>query len=235
MKEETTPIYRDLYDTIFLDTLSKIIVAAAPTGTGKSYAIARILTKLGLFYSIRGIGNGRHIIGGPTLGQIMSITYDNFEGACKELGVSFRKRQDKHYTYYEIANGLLVFRLLPGENENQWRRGMGDSITLGYVEEAAHCKKDYIDALVSRGRYDESKTILATNADSPYNHIKIDYLDRQEQITGFRYVTAPFGSNPFVGAKQMEFLKNSGMSPHMIKRLINNVWVPAEGLSLIHI
>lgn len=219
-----TPIHKKIHRELFKGD-SRVILVNAPTGVGKTYAICDSVVKRSVVNAVRGIGNGRNILGGPRLGQIRANTQDNFKQACKRLGLDFSVRKNKEYTYYDIGNGLVEWRLVPGKNKDQYEDVMGDSTTLNYIEEATFCDEDYIDAVYTRSRFKNSKMIMSCNASSPYNHVKQKYMDRP--IEKYKYITGKFGENPHVTT---DYLKKSGLSPHMIKRLIENLWVPAEGV-----
>ena len=202
------------------------IVWIGATGSGKTAGICTGLVQWAMYNYAMGVGNGKYIIGGPSIGQVEQNSLDYFEDIAGQLGLSFSQARGRA-TEYTLGN-IIKFRLVGGDNKRSWRRAMGYSSTGAWIDEATHCDPDFIDAVTTRGRYAEHITILSANAESPYNPVKQKYIDNKPD--GVYVMESDFYSNQHYPDKMRENIKNSGLAQHNLKRLTENVWMPAEGL-----
>lgn len=204
----------------------KLVVWISPTGQGKTVGMCIATVELALDRAERGL-TSRMMFASPTIGQFIDNTEEIFQDVCDQYGVKFRSRMGSRSAYFIGDFGYA--RIVGGNDVAAVKRAMGASTILNWVDEAPHTANDVIDAIITRNRKDDAITILTGNAENPFSPIKLKYVDNTPPDTLFFEVD--YFDNQHYGDKQREFLLAPGvLSEHMKKRLIDNVWAPAEGL-----
>lgn len=195
---------------------------------------------------IDGVGNRQYILGGPTIGSIIRNQIAYWRDIAYQLDWQFRWTGgiDGHKFHLNDAE----FALFAGDDVRDVQRVQGYSATGAYLDEAIHLTPQFVEMVVTRGADDEYFVALSTNASSPYNHIKTDYIDaatydpdapyeneRQREAAKRKaertfHRTAYLGDNRFIGDQRRQELEEGALGGTGHDRLINVLWVPDEGL-----
>ena len=103
----------------------------------------------------------------------------------------------------------------------------GLTLVGAYVDEASTVPESFWTMLLTRLSVEGAKLIATTNPDSPMHWLKVNYLDRAEELglRRFRFKLSdnPFLPSSFVAAIEREF---TGL---WRRRLIDGEWAVAEG------
>ena len=101
--------------------------------------------------------------------------------------------------------------------------------TSAYLTKLRSCTPTFIQQVEYRCEKSYSLVVMTTNADSPYNYIKTDYVDKAGPET--LLINSVMGENQHISGK-------NGLSQYMddnrggsaYKRNILNLWAPNQGV-----
>jgi len=150
----------------------------------------------------------------------------------KLLGVGFKEHRDSNGTYYTVPiRGLSDKKfLVRGGGKNGDEKGIkGVTLIYWYADEITEHTETFVDMANSRLSLDISKAIWTTNPGGPANHIKLKFLDREEEL-GDQFQSFQFElfDNPSIGK---QYIDGQRKMYHGVfyERNIRGRWVAAEG------
>ena len=204
----------------------RMLIWIAPTGVGKTYGICDAWVELAMYNAMHGYGNNKYAVAGVSASAVRRNVTEGLEDACRAFGIPFRDVGGPD-GYFDIG-GFAKFYIFGADNRKSYTKLRGLNLTGGWIDEATLCNEDFVQTLIGRCRMDNAKVVLTSNADSPYNFIKTEYMDRADgsQIV---YMESEYDENRFIPQEQRDFIR-ANQTGHMYKRNIDNVWAPASGL-----
>ena len=219
-----------------LDEDIRTIFVVAPTGEGKNLAIALCSVELAIQDYVTGLGNGQQLLGGQSVSAVDRNTRLYYQDVCKQHGVDFRAGRDGFgVPCYELDGGELARIILAGgDNSGSAARAQGMSVHHVFLDEAAKLTPEFIAMASTRRRDDRGvelptgKLFMTMNADNPLHPLKATYLD-QDPPEGACVIQTKISENPYRSQQRIQEMRREGWPAHMIARLLDNVWAPAEG------
>ena len=214
----------------FIQTLSnpddKLVIWIGATGCGKTVGVAiGLIESMLRDYAMHG-NYTQMLFAGVSTTTVRNNTLGLMRDLCDQYKIPFRPRGGSEPMYSFGKYGEAV--IYGGRNQDRADAVMGLSTQYNWIDEATRVHGDVIDAIITRNRQDTDKTILSANAESPFNPLKLRYIDNPQPYQ--KYIESDFWDNPHYGDMQRETVLTSGLAKHNIARLTKNVWAPAEGL-----
>ena len=170
--------------------------------------------------------NHKYILGGVTIEQVLRNQLHIWYDICDQLGLSIGYvGNPKHQLR---VGGFATFYLFGGEKAGSERAMAGMAATSAYLDEAARLHPDFIQQVEYRCEKPYSLVVMTTNADSPYNYIKTDYVDRAGPET--LLINSVMGENQHIAAERTQQYMDDNRGGSAYKRNILNVWAPNQGV-----
>ena len=219
-----TPTQKLIERELVFGTRDVCVIGTARAGKG--VAAVKGMTLRSQYHKEMGIGSGDYILIAQSVGAIHRNSKAYFGDVCKQLGIPFRTRgaPDPHFDV-----GGAKFYTFGGANADAAGKMQGLTAMDRWVDEATLCREDVYEASDYRLSFEDSRTIVTSNAGSPWSWVKELLVDKPNPDVLALEVFAD--ENFHYSQTRWERIKRNN-SPHsaMYKRMVQNVWAANGGV-----
>ena len=168
-----TPTQKLIERELLFGTRDVCVIGTARAGKG--VAAVKGMTLRSQYHKEMGIGSGDYILIAQSVGAIHRNSKAYFGDVCKQLGIPFRTRgaPDPHFDV-----GGAKFYTFGGANADAAGKMQGLTAMDRWVDEATLCREDVYEASDYRLSFEDSRTIVTSNAGSPWSWVKELLVDK---------------------------------------------------------
>lgn len=157
----------------------------------------------------------------------------NVIGVWEELlNIEFKIKKDLKGEYFNIPYEGFEdknFYIRGHDKNGDDKKIQGMTLAYWYCDEATNMTEDFFNMALSRLSLEYSKSILTCNPGSPYHYLKVNYIDKSDEIESFKYYSFTMEDNPTLDKGYIKDLKQM-YNGVFYDRYILGKWVIAEGL-----
>ena len=164
------------------------------------------------------------IIAGNSVGSVRRNILPEMEGFAKKLGFSWRVNHQQSCLYC----GRHRYHFFGSKDKDSPDAIKGMTAGGAYLDEMTLMSEDFISMVITRCSLKGVKIIGSTNPDYPDHFIKLDYIDRREELNG-SYWEFGFKDNPVLDPQYVVDLKKT-LTGADYERLVEGKWVANAGL-----
>lgn len=203
-----------------------LIVWYGAVRSGKGVGASNWIIDSAVQAALRDEGNRQHILAGASMSSFVRNNEQYMDDIAKQAGLKFRFKSDHIGPHYDMSG--IKFYVFGGDNKRSFYPVRGITAHHAWVDEVTLCNQMFVETIMDRLSFGDSKIVLTTNTDSPLHWLKMDYID--QPIPGKKILTSNFDENFHYSDVRRGILKK--LNPHTAhyKRAIGNLWAGSEGL-----
>ena len=206
-----------------------IWIGAIRSGKGVGTAVAMIDAAVRACRDGVDFVNNNYIVAGATQSSFVRNNEAYLQAAAERWGLGWQmKGSDKRGAHFELGPGVARFYLFGGDNARSFQMLRGLTARAAWLDEVTLLDELFAQTAMERCSFDESFTILTSNAGNPVHWVKTNYLDAGLPKT--LSLASDFAENQYFSAEQRDWISQVNPFTANYRRAIGNEWTPDEGL-----
>lgn len=220
---------KTLLKTYFQDDEHDIITWIGAIRSGKGVGAAHTMMTGVLFNYAKYKEPLNYILGGQTLGSFQRNNEMYLLDTAEQMGLGVRYVGDTKPHYSVSYKEQLIARMyvFGGDNKRSYLPVRGVTAKDAWIDEVTLCDEMFVQTVLERCSFGDSKLILTSNADKPSHWLKADWID--QEMEGITTMESDFDENFHYSDTRRKRLKALNPDTANYKRAIGNEWVGAEG------